>query len=44
MRYEEAAAVVFHRPPLGFYYAITIPWVKIDWRPAQEPYDISEMK
>jgi len=30
--------------PLGFYYAITIPWVKIDWRPAQEPYDIPRMK
>jgi parallel beta-helix repeat protein len=26
--------------PLGFYYAIEIPWVNIDWHPALKPYDI----
>ena len=25
--------------PLGFYYALAIPWINIDWHPAQTPYD-----
>jgi len=31
-------------PGFSSYWYIAIPWIFIDWRPAQEPYDIPEIR